>query len=387
MTSLPQILKTTPFHDRLAPLNVAHGWERWAGHLTASTLVSEREEYFAIRTAASLYDVSPMYKYRLTGRDAGLVIDRLITRDVTRLEPGRVFYAPWCDGKGRVIEEGTVFRLGENDFRVNAAEQQMTWLDATAWGFEAEVRDVTDEIAGLALQGPLSRAVLQDLGLDEAAGLPFFGVGQYKLDGFDLTVSRTGFTGDLGYELWVAPDDAGRLWDRLMALAGARYIKPIGSRALNTARLEAGHILINVEYAGAATAVRNSQTRTPYGLALDWAVDLRKSHFTGHQALLRLKEAGGPKLRLVGLDVAGRKPAHGAYLYAGRREAGQVTSAAWSPVLKRNIALATVDARYAAPGTVLNAEIYFVSEVMQRKADARATVVDHRFYRPAHRSG
>jgi len=387
MTKLPEILKTTPFHDRLAPLNIAHGWERWAGTLTASTLVSEREEYFAIRTAASLYDVSPMYKYRITGKDAARVVDRLITRDVARLKTGRAFYAPWCDGKGRVIEDGTLFRLAENDFRLNAAEQQLTWLDATAWGFEAQIRDVTEELAGLALQGPLARAVLQDLGLDEAASLAFFGVGQYGFDGIDVTVSRTGFTGDLGFELWVAPDDAGRLWDRLMALEKTRYIKPIGSRALNTARIEAGHILINVEYASAARAVRNSQTRTPYGLGLGWAVDLGKSHFTGRQALLKLKQAGGPKLRLVGLDIAGRKPAHGAYLYSGRKEAGQVTSAVWSPVLKRNIALATVDARYAAPGTVLKAEIYYVSEVMQKKVDARAVVVDHRFYRPAHRSG
>jgi aminomethyltransferase len=328
-----------------------------------------------------------MYKYRITGKDAARVVDRLITRDVERLKVGRVFYAPWCDGKGRVIEEGTLFRLAENDFRLNAAEQQLTWLDATAWGFEAEVRDVTEDLAGLALQGPLARAVLQDLGLDAAAALPFFGVGQHRFDGIDLTVSRTGFTGDLGYELWVAPDDAGRLWDRLMALDKTRYIKPIGSRALNTARIEAGHILINVEYASAATAVRNSQTRTPYGLGLDWAVDFRKPHFTGRQALLQLRDRGGPKLRLVGLDVAGRKPAHGAYLYSGRKEAGQVTSAVWSPVLKRNIALATVDARYAAPGTVLNAEIYFVSEVMQRKVAARAVVVDHRFYRSPHRNG
>ncbi|HUF43966.1 MAG TPA: aminomethyltransferase family protein, partial [Aestuariivirgaceae bacterium] len=333
------------------------------------------------------YDVSPMYKYRITGKDAARVVDRLITRDVARLKTGRAFYAPWCDGKGRVIEDGTLFRLAENDFRLNAAEQQLTWLDATAWGFEAQIRDVTEELAGLALQGPLARAVLQDLGLGEAASLAFFGVGQYRFDGIDVTVSRTGFTGDLGFELWVAPDDAGRLWDRLMALEKTRYIKPIGSRAVNTARIEAGHILINVEYASAARAVRNSQTRTPYGLGLGWAVDLGKSHFTGRQALLKLKQAGGPKLRLVGLDVAGRKPAHGAYLYSGRKEAGQVTSAVWSPVLKRNIALATVDARHAAPGTILKAEIYYVSEVMQKKVDARAVVVDHRFYRPAHRNG
>lgn len=383
---LPEILKKSPFHERLAPRNINEGWERWAGYLSPSTLISETEEYFAVRTASSLYDVSPMYKYRVTGPDAAKAVNRMMTRDIDRLKPNRVAYSPWCDSKGRVIEEGTVFRFGENDFRINAAEQQLTWIEENAFGMQVEVRDVTEEMAGIALQGPLSREVLKDIGLKQAAELTYFSIGDYTLDGYGITVSRTGFTGDLGYELWVAPENAVKLFDRLIALEKTRYIKPIGSHALNTTRIEAGHILINVEYASATTAVREHETRTPFGLALDWAVDFRKAHFTGRSALLKLKEAGGPSQKLVGLEITGKHPAHGAFVYSGSKEVGQITSATWSPVTKRNIAIATVDARYADPGTELMAEIYYVQEVTQKRVEAKATVMDHHFYKPAHKT-
>ncbi len=382
------VLEPTPFHGRTAALNLVNAWERWQGHTTVTTFLSPEDEYFATRTAASLYDVSPMLKYRIAGPGAEAMLDRMFTRDVTKLKPGRCLYGPWCDGKGRVIEEGTLFRESAESFRLNAAEPQLHWLDACAYGFEATLEEVTEEIAGLALQGPLSKQVLGDLGLAEAAALPFFGLGRFGFEGGEIEVSRTGFTGDLGYELWIAPDRAERLWDRLMAVADPRYLRPMGSRALDVLRIEAGHILVNVEYVGANHALRDSQTRTPDGLGLGWAVDLRKpGYFNGRRAIEAERAAGGPKRRLVGLDVEGRKPAHGAWLYAGRREVGQVTSACWSPVLKRNIALATVEAAYAEPGRVLNAEIYYVKEVTQGRVDARATVVEPRFYQPAHRRG
>lgn len=380
-------LKTTPFHPRVAALNQANAWERWAGYTTASLLNDPEDEYFAIRTGASLYDVSPMIKYRIAGPDAGRVVDRLVTRNIEKLKPNRVAYAPWCDGKGRVVEEGTIFRFAPDEFRINCAEHQLAWFEDAAWGFDAQVEDVTEEIAGLALQGPQSRLVLEDLGLAEGAALRFFGIAHDRMDDIPVTVTRTGFTGDLGYELWVAPEHALDLWDRLMARRGVRYLRAIGSHALERARIEAGHVLINVDYVGVRNAVRQSQTRTPDALGLTWAVDLSKGHFTGKQALQRERETGGPMRRLVGLDIEGRKPAHGAYLYAGRREVGQVTSAVWSPVLKKNIALATVDARHAAPGTRLRAEIYYVKEITQGRVDAAVTVVAPPFYTPAHRRG
>lgn len=378
-------LKTTPFHPRLEALNLANGWERWQGYKSPSLFYSEDEEYFAIRTGCSLYDVSPMIKYRISGKDAGRVVNRIMTRDIAKLKPGRAAYSPWCDGKGRVIEEGTIFRFTENDFIVNCAEYQLNFFEASAWGFDAKVEDVSEDFAGLALQGPLSRKLLEDIGLGEAAALPFFGLGRFDLDGAGVTVTRTGFTGDLGYEIWVEPEHALALWDRLMDEEKRRYVKPIGGQALNRARIEAGHVLVNVEYVAANHAVRESQMRSPFALALDWAVDLKKDHFTGKRALIAEKEKGGPKRRLVGLDIQGRKPADGAYLYAGRREVGQVTSATWSPIQKRNIALASVEARYAAPGTQLNAEIYYMKEITSGKVDAKVTVVEPRFYQPAHR--
>lgn len=382
------MLKRSPFHERLAPLNLANAWEAWQGYTTASLFYDAEDEYFAIRTGASLYDVSPMLKYRIAGPEAEAVVDRLVTKRIDKLKPGRVTYAPWCDARGRVIEEGTIFRLSPTEFRINCAEHQLAWFSETAHGFDARVEEVTEAIAGLALQGPTSKQVLVDIGLAEAAELPFFGIATFKsAGGYPVTVSRTGFTGDLGYELWVAPEHALPLWDALMARSDRHYLRPIGSRALDVARIEAGHILINVEFVGARHAIRPSQTRTPAGLGLDWAVDLAKPHFNGRRALIAEREAGGPKRRLVGLDVTGRKPATGAYLYHRGREVGQVTSATWSPITKRNIALATVEARHAAEGTVLDAEIYYVKEVTQGKVDAAATIVPPRFYQPDHRRG
>lgn len=382
------MLRPTPFHGRTAPLNLVNAWERWQGHTTVSTFLSPEDEYFATRTAASLYDVSPMLKYRVSGPGAEAMLDRMFTRDVTRLKPGRVLYGPWCDGRGRVIEEGTLFRETAQSFRLNAAEPQLHWLEDCAYGFDVSVEEVSEAIAGLALQGPLSKRVLDDIGLAAAARLPFFGLGRFAFEGGEIEVSRTGYTGDLGFELWIEPARAETLWDRLLGVAERHYLRPMGSAALDVLRLEAGHVLINVEYVGANHALRESQTRTPEALGLGWAVDFRKpGYFNGRRALLAEQQAGGPARRLVGLDVEGRKPAHGAWLYAGRREVGQVTSACWSPVLKRNIALATVEAAYASPGRRLNAEIYYVKEVTQGRVDAVATVVEPRFYQPAHRRG
>jgi len=379
------VLLQTPFHSRIAPLCRTNLWERWSGYTTVTLFYSETEEYFAIRNTASLYDISPMIKYRLSGRDAARVVNRLMTRDFSRCSVGQVFYSPWCNGTGKVIEEGTIFRLGENDFRINCAEHQLTWFEATAYGFDATVADVSTEIAGLALQGPSARLVLESFGLDEIGKLGYFRFADFQVDGLKLTVSRTGFTGDLGYELWASPQDAESLWDRLIEAGRVHGLRPIGSRVLNTARIEAGNILINVDYVAANKAVRESQARSPFGLALDWAVNFKKDHFNGRQALLAERAAGGPAKRLVGLDIRGRRSATGAYLYDGSKEVGQVTSAAWSPILKKNIALATIDARYAAPGGKLLADIYYLKEITQARVETTAEVVDHHFFQPARR--
>lgn len=378
-------LRETPFHARTAPLNEACDWARWAGYATVDCFTDLSTEYFAIRHAATLFDVSPMMKYRIAGADAERYMNRLLTRDIRRLKPDRVAYAVWCNDDGKVLDDGTVFRLGESEFLLNSQERHLAWLQDSAIGYDVIVEDVSESIAGLALQGPLSCTVLTALGFDGIAELKPFGITRYDLSGTTVTVSRTGFTGDLGYELWIDPAHALDLWDRLME-AGALYrLTPVGSRALNLARIEAGFIQANTDFVAADQAVRPSRPRSPFELGLDWLVDFDKGHFIGRRALLREREAG-PRYRLVGLDIAGNKPATDALIYHGRsRQVGLVTSAAWSPTAKRNIALATLDAAWADKADGLWAEIYVPRELEWEKRTAACRIVPRPFFDPPRR--
>ncbi|MGB7755659.1 MAG: aminomethyltransferase family protein [Salinisphaera sp.] len=368
----------TPFHAALAPLNKIEAWERWQGYATVPCFYNEGQEYAAIRNSASLYDLSPMIKYAVTGADAPRFINRLITRDIERLRPGRCLYSPWCDGEGHIIEDGIVFRFAHDRFQINCGEHNLTWFLATAAGLDVRIEDVSERFAALSLQGPLSRDILLRAGVAEAAELRYFRLLQTRLGEIDVTITRTGFTGDLGYELWVGADDAMALWSALMAAGDGRLV-PIGSRALDIARIEAGHIQVHSEYQDARTSVDITEKRSPYELGLDWALDFRKNHFNGRRALLAQKEAGGPPLRLVGLELAGRRPALDCVLYARRRVVGQTTAAAWSPLLKKSIALALVEARWAEPGTELRVEVHYRRELRLLRSDERARVVAPRF--------
>ena len=372
-------LQATPFHEAIALLNHSMQWERWLGYATVSHFYNPGMEYAAIRNAASLYDISPMRKYDVSGPDAVRFLNRLITRDIERCKPGRCFYTPWCNGEGKVIEEGTIFRFTEDRFRINCGEHNLTWFRATADGLDVNVDEVSDDIAALSLQGPEARTVLERVGLTEAAGLRWFGLVETELDDAPMMVSRTGFTGDLGYELWTPREHALALWERLMAAGQERDVTPIGSAALNIARVEAGHIQVHSEYLDARVCVDPGEKRSPRELGLDWAVDLRKPHFNGRRALAMEQEHGGPPLRLVGLEVAGRRPAVDSMLYAGKRIVGQTTAAVWSPLLKRSIALALVQRRYATPGTVLGAEVDFRRELRLQRSDQIARVVAPKF--------
>ena len=235
-----QPLLPTPFHQRARALSQLDSFIPWSGYTTVDVFTTVEQEYFAIRNAATLYDLTPMVKYRVAGPDAQRYLDRLVTRDIARLKLNRVCYCVWCDDHGHVIDDGTIFRLGESEYRLCTAERQIDWLLDSARGFDVAVTEVTEQIAALALQGPTSCAVLKQLGLAGVEQLKPFEVGAFETDGLRVTVSRTGFTGDLGYELWVAPEDAIRLWDMLMTRGKSRGIRPIGSRALNLARIEAG---------------------------------------------------------------------------------------------------------------------------------------------------
>ncbi len=388
-----QPLLRTPFHERMRAFSQVDSFIPWSGYSTVDVFSTVEQEYFAIRNGASLYDLTPMVKYRITGPDATRFLDRLVTRSIAKLRPGRVAYAVWCDDAGRLIDDGTVFRLAEQEYRLCTGERQLDWLLDSSVGFDVGVTEVTAEIAALALQGPCSCWVLKALGLDGIETLAPFEHRAFTLPdrvaaaGTSVMVSRTGFTGDLGYELWVDPADAERLWDALMEAGRVRTIRPVGSRALNIARIEAGFLLPNVDFVSSAHTLRNGTARSPLELALGWCVDFRKGHFTGRRALLE-EHSHPPRRRLAGLDVEGTKPAHNALLYAdraGRREIGSVTSAAWSPTCKRNIALAMVDAPHFATGQQVWADIYLNRELTWERRMVRARVVERPFFAPARR--
>ena len=380
-------LLKTPFHERARALSQVDSFIPWAGYTTVDVFTTVEQEYFAIRNAATLYDLTPMVKYRIVGRDAQAYLNRLVTRDVGKLKPDRVAYCVWCNDSGKLIDDGTLFRLGESEYRICTAQRQLDWLLDSSIGFDVEVSEITEQVAALALQGPTSCAVLQDLGLAGVERLKVFEIGRFALDARAITVSRTGFTGDLGYELWMDPTDAEAIWDALMAAGRSRGIRAIGSQALNIARIEAGFLSPNVDFVSADHAVRIGTERSPLELGLGWLVDFNKGHFTGRRALLQ-EQRRGAKRRLVGLDIAGNKPAHNALLYrdiSGKRQIGNVSSAVWSPTCKRNIALAMVDAPYIEIGATVWAEIYLSRELVWERRMSRAQVVERPFFSPERR--
>jgi aminomethyltransferase len=388
------VLKTTPFHERTAALCVSHAWRRWAGYIVASSYeLSHEREYHAIRAAAALFDVSPLYKYLVRGRDAARLLDRVVTRDVLRAQVGQVLYTPWCDAAGKVIDDGTVARLGETIFRMTAAEPNLRWLEANALGLEASIEDVSESLAALSLQGPNARVILQQLG--ELPPLKYFRLAETRLRGIPVSVSRTGYTGDLGFEIWVSADQALGLWDALVD-AGTPYgLQPAGMLALDVARIEAGLMLIDVDYVPARKALIESQSSSPYELDLGWAVNLEKAHFVGKQALAAEKQRG-PQWQFVGVEIgweglerlytqvglATRLPQQAwrmsVPIYSGTEQKGYATSGGWSPLLKRYIALAHLQAPWAKPGTQLDMEI----TVEHRRRRASARVVKKPFFDP-----
>jgi aminomethyltransferase len=378
-------LLPTPFTERLKPFNLNHSWERWEGFLSVGAFDNVVREYFAIRNAVSVYDISPMTRYRVTGAQAPEFMDRVMTRDMTKCKVGQAAYVVWCDDHGKAVEDGTVFRLGERDYLINVQEHNLCWFQDTAWRMDVAIEDVSRDHAGLTIQGPLSRELLRQAGVPGIEALKFFRLAQVELDGIPLLVSRTGFTGDLGYEIALPPSHAEAFWDRLWQAQVASRLVPIGSQALNFARIEAGFLQVNADFIGAEHTLRPSQRRSPFELGLDWLVDLKKPFFVGRRALLKEKESGGPRWRTIGLDVAGNKPATDSFLYSGNKEVGRVTSAFWSPTCKRNIAIATVAAGYDALGTELQADIWFTKELKIEKNMMPAKVVQRPFYDPAHK--
>jgi aminomethyltransferase len=387
----------TAFHPRTAPLNRKLQWREWAGYHAASAYADHHDiEYNAIREAAALIDVSPLYKYLVTGPDAQRFVDRVIVRDATKLQVGQVHYACWCDEDGRVIDDGTVSRLDATTYRWTAADPSLRWFRLCAAGLDVDVEEISESVAALALQGPRSRDVLEAV-----TGMPFGDLRYFRrrpatVRDIDLDVTRTGYTGDLGYELWVDAGRAVALWDALMEAGEPFGLRPAGMLALDVARIEAGLILIEVDFDSVRRAIIPEQSYSPFEINLGWMVTFDKGDYVGKRALMAEHDAGGPPRRLVGLELGwdgieslytsvGLYPTMEATasrvhvpVYDGRRRIGRATSTTWSPALKKAVALASVDAAHEALGT----ELWMEWTLEGRRERVRATVAKLPFFDP-----
>lgn len=375
----------SPFHAGQQALNELQEWGRWFDYLSVPAYYCSTMEYFAGRNACGVFDLTPMVKHRISGPDALPYLNRLVTREVGKIAPGRVGYAVWCDGQGQVIDDGTVFHLDDQDYRICSQEHHIDWLLINAAGFDVQVREETHDVAALAVQGPTSCATLKHMGLTGIENIKPFGLSRFPFEGAELMVSRTGFTGDLGYELWIDPDHAEALWDRLFEAGELHGIQPMGSDALEMLRIEAGFIMAGVEFMPAMQTVRAGHTRSPFELGLSWLVDFSKPLFNGRRALLH-EQQHGSRLALARLDIEDYKPARHAYVFDMKNNnIGWVTSAMWSPSAKKNIALATVAAPHGRIGEELQAEIYYQRELKWNRKMARAVVVGDAFWDPPRR--
>ena len=388
----------SPFDSRAQAHNVKRQWREWSGFFASSAYAAHHEiEVNAIRNAVAIIDVSPLFKYRVSGPDAQRLVDRVITRDATKLAQGQVYYTPWCDEHGKVIDDGTVSRLDDGSYRWTAADAQTRWLRLNARGLDVTIEETSEQVASLALQGPLSRDVLEAATGESFGDLRYFRRRGSRIGDIDIDVSRTGYTGDLGYELWVDVARATDLWDALMETGRSYALRPAGMLALDVVRIEAGLILLEVDYTSSMHALIPEQSYSPGEIGLGRLVALDKeTPFVGQAALRREAQAGGPPRRLVGLDldwvelerlyaVQDLTPTLSSTawrqqipVYSGGRQIGRATSGTWSPGLKKNIALACVEARHEPIGSTLEMEW----TVEGRRGRIGATVVGLPFYDP-----
>jgi len=378
------MLLTTPFHSRVEAMCDVNDWGNWMGYTTPNAYFDVELEYFAIRSTTGVFDLSPMNKYRITGPDAEAYLNRMVTRDVSKIRVNRVGYAVWCNDAGEVMDDGTIFRLGKDDFRLCSYQRADEWLEWCKLGFDVTISNETEDLAALAVQGPTSCTILSLLGLEDLNQLKPFGIAYYTFNGAPLMVSRTGFTGDLGYEVWIAPEHAEALWDQLFELGRDYLIKPIGAYALDIARIEAGFLQAHVDFVPAEEVVRPGRARSPLELGLEWLVDFKKPLFNGRSALLREK-AKGSRYRFALLDVEGNKPAHHSFILKGDQQVGTVTSAAWCPTAKSNLAYAQIEMPHGAVGDELVAEIYYQRELHWTRLLAPCKVIDAPLFNPKRR--
>jgi aminomethyltransferase len=378
--SYKQPLLETPFHTKTQERCYTHDWHRWSGYKIAKQYTSAELEYTAIRNTAGVIDITPMHKYSVQGKDAKKFINKLITRNVDNIQPKQVVYALWCNEDGFVVDDGTIFCFDENNFRICSGERNLNWFEDTAIGFDVIIEDISHSIAALAFQGPLSCKILHMLNAKNIENLKPFCFDQFTINNQEITISRTGFSGDLGYELWCEPSQAHNVWDALFSFNKDYKILAAGLDALEMVRVEAGFIVVNADLIAAEHALRPNRMRTPYELGLAWMVNLDKEFFSGKEALIKQKNKGVEK-KLIGLDVQGDKPAVGSVLYneSKNKDIGIVTAAMWSPSLKSNIAMGYVDKEFMKLGSKVLAEIYHPEELEYRKIWAQCKVVKKQF--------
>ena len=210
-------LKISPFFERTSKINMSQEWKRWGGYLSATKYdLNHDNEYFAIRTKAGLLDISPLFKYRIKGKDSQIFLNRLVTRNIKICKVGQVMYSPWCDEIGKVIDDGTIQRIGKEDFRLTSAEPNLSWLELNSFCIEVTIYDESDKVSALALQGPNSRDIINSISSKSVNNLKFFGMMETDFNGIEVSISRTGYTGDLGYEIWINPTDSIKIWDMLI---------------------------------------------------------------------------------------------------------------------------------------------------------------------------
>ena len=391
----------TPFHDRTSKLCTSYRWIDWAGYYAVCSYnLPNDSEYYAIRHSAGIIDITPLFKYEISGPDAAAYLSRIMARNIQNIDIGQAVYCCWCNDYGKIVDDGTVFRLDEDRFRVHAAEPMLSWFEQFKRGYHITLEDITDSIAAVAIQGPTSRDILKQLTDVDLDSLAYYRVAAVKIDGLDAHISRSGFTGDLGYEIWVEKSAALALWDGLMAAGKPYLLQAAGLDVLDITRVEAGLILNGVDFHNAEHCLIESQKSSPFELGLGWTVDLDREPFCGQQALMA-EQAAGPRHALVGLELDWDEqealyarhglPVHvnpgawrnGVPVYTGdtSSQIGKATSGTWSPIIKKNLALASVEHRYAQPGTKLKIE----HTVEYRRETVSAVVAPMPFYNPEHK--